>query len=489
MLTEEPFPEPGGHRWMRWLAMLVVLVLVVAAGVWIVGPFGAQAATPVTAKSTVGTIVSSVDLSGTVVSPTVDELNFDAAGTVAAVDVAVGDPVTAGETLATIDATLYDAQLASAKADLAAAQARLAADQAGPTAATVATARDSVNQARLQLSSAEQSLSATNAQNAQSIAAAQQALSQANAKLAADQSANPAAPASEIAADQAAVTAAQQGLSAAQLKASVSAQQAQSQVNAASLGVTSAQDGYNLKVAATPAAQIASDEAQVASAQQALLSIEQTSPTLTSPIAGTVTAVNIAPGQQVRTTAASSSTSSSSTTGEIEVMDLTHLQVSGEASDANIASLKVGQAATVSTDALGSTTLVGQVCSIDLVGTQISGVTSYGVTICLNAPPPQLRVGMAATASIITDRHNGAILVPSLAVHTQNGQQVVDVLSADGKTQTPTVVQTGLTNGQQTEIVSGLNAGTTVVLSLQTGTSTGGGRGGRLPGIIGRFGG
>ena len=99
----------------------------------------------------------------------------------------------------------------------------------------------------------------------------------------------------------------------------------------------------------------------------------------------------------------------------------------------------------------------------------------------------------APTAAVVTDRSDNAVLVPSLAVRTVGGQQVVTVLAADGKTQTTVPVTVGITNGSQTQIVSGLDAGATVVESLQTTSPTrngagGGGGGGRIfPG--GGFGG
>jgi multidrug efflux pump subunit AcrA (membrane-fusion protein) len=243
------------------------------------------------------------------------------------------------------------------------------------------------------------------------------------------------------------------------------------------------------------AAVIAKDKSSVASAQETLTSLQSTGTQITSPAAGTVTAVNLLVGQQVAGSSAGSS-SSSSTTGQIEVMDLSGLQISGQASETDIAKLKMGQAATVTAAAIGSNTVVGQVCSVGLVGTQISGVTSYPVTVCLSGTGTGLLVGMSATAAVQTARADNAVLVPSLAVHTTGGQQTVNVLGADGTTQTLVPVTVGITNGSQTQILTGIPSGTTVVESLQTATSTGtnrtgGGAGGirGVTGIGGGFGG
>jgi macrolide-specific efflux system membrane fusion protein len=136
--------------------------------------------------------------------------------------------------------------------------------------------------------------------------------------------------------------------------------------------------------------------------------------------------------------------------------------------------------------------VVGKVCSLSVVGTQISGVTSFGVTVCIDGANPSLLVGMSATAAVVTSRADGAVLVPSLAVKTVGGQQVVTVLGADGKTQTNVPVTVGITNGSETQIMSGLTAGAKVVESLQSTTTnrgTGGGGGGRIIPGGGGFGG
>ena len=174
-------------------------------------------------------------------------------------------------------------------------------------------------------------------------------------------------------------------------------------------------------------------------------------------------------------------------------MDLAHLVLGGQVSDVDVSKLKLGQGATITADALGSTTLTGTVCEIDQVGTQIQGVASYGVQVCLTGADPALRVGMSADAAVVVQRAAGVVLVPSLAVQTRAGQQVVQVLGADGKTTVATPVQTGLSDGQDTQIVSGLSDGARVVISLPSTTSTGGGGrnggGTGFPRVLGGFGG
>ena len=251
-------------------------------------------------------------------------------------------------------------------------------------------------------------------------------------------------------------------------------------MSSATLALTTAKHNYTTRTAPTTDAQIAADRASLAQAQQTLANLQATGATITSPINGTVTAVNVEVGQQVSGSSGSSgSSAASSTTGQIEVMDLANLQIAGEASETDISKLKMDQSATISATALGSETVVGKVCQLSVVGSQISGVTSFGVTVCISGTNPALLVGMSATAAVVTDRADNAVLVPSLAVKTVGGQQVVSVLGADGKTETNVPVTVGISNGSETQIVSGLSDGATVVESLQTTTPTrGGGFGG-----------
>ena len=470
--------QPRGRRWRRWLVLLAVVVALAAAVVWAMNPFGkAAAAALVTAKATSGTIVASVSVSGSVASSSISELSFGTAGTITAVNVAVGDKVTAGQVLATIDDSSLQVQLQVAQANLTAAQARLALDQAGPTSATIASAKDSISQAKLQLSTSKTSLSDTIAQNNQTIAQATAALSAAQSQLTTDQATlAPGDP--QLVKDQQAVDSATTSLSASQLKATLSLHQAQSQVSSAALNVTTAQHNYGAKVVPTTAAQLASDAAAVAQAQEALATLQQTGATIVSPIAGTVTVVNVKVGQAVTGPASSAASSSSSSIGQIEVMDLGKLQIAGQASETDISKLKMGQAATISATALGSNTVVGKVCQLSIVGAQISGVTSFGVTVCLDGSNPSLLVGMSATAAVVTSRADNAILVPSLAVRTVGGSQVVSVLGADGKTQTNVPVTVGISNGSETQILTGLTGTETVVETVQSTTQTRGGFGG-----------
>jgi RND family efflux transporter MFP subunit len=141
--TIETAPPPprrfGGRR-----TVIGVVVVVVAAGaavgIWL-GTKGSSSPSPLTVTTqvvsvTTGTMKKTVSASGTIEPAQQASLNFGASGQVTAVDVTTGQSVTAGQTLATVDPSALQAQLASAQASLTAAQAQLASDQATAASAS-----------------------------------------------------------------------------------------------------------------------------------------------------------------------------------------------------------------------------------------------------------------------------------------------------------------------------------------------------------------
>lgn len=135
-------PRPAA----RWLGGALV-VAVAGAGVWWFwlrdDAVAATTAATQTVAASLTTLEKSVSASGTVAPTVLEEVSFEASGTVTAVNVAAGDTVEAGQVLATIDTLQLNAALLEAKATLASAQARLASaedDDDGTDAAQAQTA-------------------------------------------------------------------------------------------------------------------------------------------------------------------------------------------------------------------------------------------------------------------------------------------------------------------------------------------------------------
>jgi macrolide-specific efflux system membrane fusion protein len=133
-------------------AVAVVLVAALVVYLTVLRPRAssaqeAGAAQPVTAQATTATFEQTVTTTGTLTPSVQEDVSFAAAGTVQTVEVAAGDTVEAGQTLATIDTLQLDAALAQANADLAQAQADLAdaqeADDGSDAAGAAVEARQS----------------------------------------------------------------------------------------------------------------------------------------------------------------------------------------------------------------------------------------------------------------------------------------------------------------------------------------------------------
>jgi membrane fusion protein, macrolide-specific efflux system len=177
--------------------------------------------------------------------------------------------------------------------------------------------------------------------------------------------------------------------------------------------------------------------------------------TLTAPDAGVVTAVNIRAGADAPS-------------GYAIEIEAGPLQVTTSVVESDVASISVGQAASVTITALNGTVLDGTVASIDPTGSASgnNGVVSFPVTITLTSPPAALRSGMSADVSITTASAAGVLAIPSRALTGTTGAYRVRVLQANGTVMT-VVVTVGLITASLAEIKSGLQAGDTVV----TGTS------------------
>ncbi len=145
--------------------MLAVAGALIVVGGGIAAWFGTRPASSAATTTRVVTVApatldQSVASTGTVEPAQQADLSFVVSGVVAAVDVSVGQKVTAGETLATLDPTQLDATLAQAQATLALDQAKLSSDQAaGASAAQLDADEAAVVSAQAQVSSAQADVS------------------------------------------------------------------------------------------------------------------------------------------------------------------------------------------------------------------------------------------------------------------------------------------------------------------------------------------
>ena len=143
------------------MPIAILVVAGAALGAWAVTrPDGSAAASYRLIPATMATLRQTLSTSGTIEPATTSTLSFSAPGQVTAVDAQVGQHVTAGQTLATMDSPSLKAQAAQAEASLAGAQSQLSQDQASSaSSAQVASDQASVNAAQSQVDSANAALS------------------------------------------------------------------------------------------------------------------------------------------------------------------------------------------------------------------------------------------------------------------------------------------------------------------------------------------
>ena len=184
--------------------------------------------------------------------------------------------------------------------------------------------------------------------------------------------------------------------------------------------------------------------------------------TLKAPIAGIVTTVNVAKGLEAPT-------------GDAIVIDAATFDVTADVVESDLASMAVGQTATVAIAAVDAQ-VTGKVTAIapTAVGDTTGGVVSYAVTVSLQDVPAAVRAGMTADVTITIDSATNVLTVPAAALRGSTGNYSVLVLGADG-TPTAQPVEVGLITNTTAEIKSGLTDGQQVVTGVntaQTGTPT-----------------
>jgi RND family efflux transporter MFP subunit len=263
----------------------------------------------------------------------------------------------------------------------------------------------------------------------------------------------------------------------AQLAAATSSRRsAQISLLLANTALTTATDAANTDQIRQAKIGVYSAEAQLSQARTTEndLKAQIAQATLTAPIDGIVSAVNIVAGADAPS-------------GDAIVIDAQSYEVTADVVESDISSMTLGQPATVTVAALGASA-EGTVTAIGRTSTTSSStsVVSYPVTVGLTTPPTGLMPGMTADVTITTASVANVLTVPSEALAGTAGNYTVRTLSAAG-VPVSRPVTVGLVTSTVAEIKTGLTAGEAVVTgttaarnaAATTTTTQGGGFGGR----------
>ena len=194
--------------------------------------------------------------------------------------------------------------------------------------------------------------------------------------------------------------------------------------------------------------------------------------TITSPIDGVVLSKAVEEGQTV---AASFNTPELFTIAQ----DLTDMRVIADIDEADIGGVKEGQRVTFTVDAFPEDMFEGQVTQVRQQATTESNVVTYEVVISAPNNELKLKPGLTANVTIFTLEKNDVLTAPSKALRfmpnealLHEGQTIEDVdaqqkvWTLEGNVFKAHAVETGTTNGVLTEITSGINAGTEVLVDF-----------------------
>lgn len=141
----------------------------------------------------------------------------------------------------------------------------------------------------------------------------------------------------------------------------------------------------------------------------------------------------------------------------------------------DINSVEVNQDATITLDAIEDKTYTGKVTRVSNTATSAgSGVAKYTVEITISKDE-QMKSGMNASATIVIENKENVLTLPVTAIQEKGNQSFVYTSKdSEGNLSGEVVVTTGLSDGDNVEIMEGLLEGDTVYY-LKTGNMSGGG--------------
>ncbi|NER80773.1 MAG: efflux RND transporter periplasmic adaptor subunit [Leptolyngbya sp. SIO1D8] len=359
-------------------------------------------------------------------------LSPENSGKIADLFVQEGDFVTQGQVIARMTSRQNQAEVDQYQAALAQAEADLAQKRAGPRSEEIAEAR-----ARVEI--AQASVEATQAQ-----------LEKAQAELTRFQQL----------AEQGAVSANELGTyltTEQETSANLVANQQQLEESQAAL---------TLLLNGTRAEEIVQAEASVTQAEAQLQAVQvQLDETIVrAPFDGIITRRFAEAGDFVTPNTAASSDDGASSTSIAELSS--GLEIEAKVPEANIAKLRVGQAAEVRSNAYPDQVFTGEIKLIAPRAIRDNEVTVFRVKVNLTTGQDLLKSGMNIRLTFLGSPVEDALVIPLAAVVTQpdgeTGVYLSDVDNPAASTFQP--IQIGITTGAQVQVIEGLNLGDRILI-------------------------
>ena len=142
----------------------------------------------------------------------------------------------------------------------------------------------------------------------------------------------------------------------------------------------------------------------------------------------------------------------------MQIADLSKMKVTVQVGEKDIAKIAVGQSANVTYPAFPDIVSQGTVTDIASVANSDSnnggGSVTFNVDILIEAPDARLKPGMTAEVSVVTEQLDDVVMVPTMALMTEDGEHYyVNVATDDEGKQTRRVKVTVVTQNDNEAVV------------------------------------
>lgn len=238
-----------------------------------------------------------------------------------------------------------------------------------------------------------------------------------------------------VAEAQRAVAAAQEDLANAQKAVAASQAAPATDTDAAGASGASGSTGTSADTSA-----ISSAQRNLASAQATLdqANAKAAERTVTAPSSGSIVELNAKVGATV--TGGMIMGEGDTTGGKqcMQIADLSKMKVTVQVGEKDIAKIAVGQSANVTYPAFPDIVSQGTVTTIASVANSDStygggGSVTYNVDILIDAPDARLKPGMTAEVSVVTEQLDDVVMVPTMALMTEDGEHYYVNVATDGE--------------------------------------------------------
>jgi HlyD family secretion protein len=174
--------------------------------------------------------------------------------------------------------------------------------------------------------------------------------------------------------------------------------------------------------------------------------------TLIAPISGLIANENLTVGE------------APPTSDVITLIEDSHYTIDLAIDETDIVNIEIGQRVDLNVVALPDAVITGSVTKVDSTSTIEGQLVTYTATVTLDFTGAFLRPAMSATATIITGEVENVVLVPNRFIRVDNETQTTFVTVEDSGQYHDAPVTIGVRNDVESQILSGLQAGQTIVL-------------------------